>query len=197
MAKKQTTPNAKTASADDSVTLRDPAFAAFLAWLVPGLGHIYQGRSAKGVLFSVCVLTTFFYGLFLGGGRVVYASWGPETRWAYLCQVGVGLPAMPALVQWQRLRTNKQPFLGESRFMVPPGMDPNAPGDSLHFVHRKLHRYFDLGTVYTMIAGLLNMLVIYDAFAGPAFGARRKAEDDTGGPETVDPAPDVPRARRS
>ena len=28
----------------------------------------------------------------------------------------------------------------------------------------------DLGWVYTVIAGVLNILVIYDAFAGPAFG---------------------------
>jgi hypothetical protein len=27
----------------------------------------------------------------------------------------------------------------------------------------------DLGWVYTVIAGMLNVLVIYDAFAGPAF----------------------------
>jgi hypothetical protein len=26
---------------------------------------------------------------------------------------------------------------------------------------------FDMGTLYTMIAGLLNILVIFDAFAGP------------------------------
>jgi hypothetical protein len=30
-----------------------------------------------------------------------------------------------------------------------------------------LNRRFDLGTVYTVIAGLLNILAIYDAFAGP------------------------------
>jgi hypothetical protein len=31
----------------------------------------------------------------------------------------------------------------------------------------------DLGWVYTVIAGVLNILVIYDAFAGPAFGTGR------------------------
>ena len=29
---------------------------------------------------------------------------------------------------------------------------------------------WDLGWVYTVIAGVLNVLVIYDALAGPAFG---------------------------
>ena len=35
-----------------SLDLKNPGLAAFLAWLIPGLGHIYQGRILKGVLFS-------------------------------------------------------------------------------------------------------------------------------------------------
>ena len=44
-------------------------------------------------------------------------------------------------------------------------------GDELSRLHRELHHYFELGTLYTVIAGLLNLLVIYDAVAGPAFSA--------------------------
>src|SRR5690242_12877669 len=43
---------------------------AFLSYLVPGLGQIYQGRVAKGVLFLVCVYTLFAYGMYLGSGTV-------------------------------------------------------------------------------------------------------------------------------
>ena len=32
-----------------TVPLKNPAKAAFLAWLVPGLGHFYQGRTGKGI----------------------------------------------------------------------------------------------------------------------------------------------------
>ena len=42
------------------------ATAAFLSYLVPGLGQIYQGRIGKGILFFVCVYTLFFYGMYLG-----------------------------------------------------------------------------------------------------------------------------------
>ena len=37
-------------SPDDgsAINLKQPEFAAFLAWLVPGLGHLYQGRTKKG-----------------------------------------------------------------------------------------------------------------------------------------------------
>ena len=93
---------------DEVVDLKDPVAAAILGWLVPGLGHLYQRRTAKGVLFMVCILSTFFYGLFLSEGRAVYASWTDwDRRLPYLCQVGVGLPALPALLQTYLVRSGK------------------------------------------------------------------------------------------
>ncbi|HTU27681.1 MAG TPA: DUF6677 family protein [Pirellulales bacterium] len=162
------------------VRLRNPVIAAFLAWLIPGFGHIYQGRTAKGILFMVTILTTFFYGLYLGNGKVVYASWWPnDTRWPYVCQLGVGAAALPALVQAIRARAGEQPD-----FMAPPDGQRAGRGDGgeLGLWNRVLHRYFELGTVYTMIAGLLNILAIYDAFAGPVESGDVIEEDDKSSP---------------
>ena len=50
--------------------------------------------------------------------------------------------------------------------------------DQLGQWHRELGSYFDLGTVYTMIAGLLNLLVIWDAWGGPAL-ATSSTDDST------------------
>ena len=52
------------------IDLRDPLIAGVLAWLWPGAGHLYQRRYAKGMLFMVCILGTFFFGLVLGEGKV-------------------------------------------------------------------------------------------------------------------------------
>ncbi len=41
--------------------------------------------------------------------------------------------------------------------------------DELAYWHRQLKGKFELGTLYTMVAGLLNVLAIYDAYAGPVF----------------------------
>lgn len=156
------------------ISLRDPVVAATLAWLIPGLGHIYQGRTGKGLLLMVCILGTFLYGLFaLGQGRVVYAAWGPQHRRPhYFSQIAVGLPALPALVQASRARNDRKFLFGG--VMAPPSFpgqrhtaNPDNPTE--HELHRQLHRYWDLGTVYTMIAGLLNVLAIYDAWGGPAY----------------------------
>jgi hypothetical protein len=156
-----------------TIPLKDPFVAGFLAWLVPGAGHIYQGRTAKGLLFSACILGTFFYGLFLGEGRVVYASWRPtDQRLPFICQVGVGLPTMPALVQAYRIKQGKAPLW--SGFMAPPRLGPTSrvpPTDpaqlTLSDLTFLLNRRFEIGTAFTMIAGLLNVLAIYDAWGGP------------------------------
>ena len=53
--------------------------------------------------------------------------------------------------------------------------------DELAEWHGQLKSRFELGTLYTMVAGLLNILVIYDAFAGPVFTSpeesRKKRRD--------------------
>lgn len=192
------------------IDLRDPFLAAILAWLIPGLGHFYQRRWGKGGLFMVCILGTFFMGMWMGEGRVVYASWRHnDDRYAYFCQLGVGLPALPALVQALRMNADppRAPLFGG--LMAPPLM-PGQPvpadwaeqqvaagefdrddfpmladqpppatvvyreatktGDPYNQISAwnfKMGAFFELGTVYTLIAGLLNVLAIYDAWGGP------------------------------
>ena len=156
------------------VELRQPGLAAFWAWLWPGAGHLYQRRYAKGILFMVCILSTYFFGLAMGGGHVVYASWRPgDKRWQYFCQLPVGLPALPAIVQAQRVKEGKPPRWGG--IMAPPHAGPtDGEVDELAKWNKDYSLMFDLGTVYTMIAGLLNILAIYDAFYGPAVPAADK-----------------------
>ena len=168
------------------VDLKDPVLAAFLAWLMPGLGHFYQGRTAKGALFLITILGTFITGVYLGGnselgwGRVVYASWREgDKRLPFLCQIGVGLPSMPALIQANRVRNGRPPLVGG--FMAPPAMEgQQRRGEpTLSDLNKELHRFFELGTVYTMVAGLLNVLAIYDALSGPVITPPAKKEEET------------------
>jgi hypothetical protein len=180
------------------VDLKQPWLAGILAWAVPGLGHMYQGRTGKGILFFICIMGTFIYGMYLGGGKVVYAatSWEQQYRWQYLCQLGVGLPATPMLVQRARATEGKPPLW--DGFMAQPKNVPTEwPDDSgnmstqpneLSMWTVKMHPFFELGTVYTVIAGLLNVLVICDAVSGPLILKSHKknkgAEDEQQAPDS-------------
>jgi hypothetical protein len=161
-----------------------------LSFLVPGLGQIVQGRIGKGLLFMVSLIGLFHLGQAMGDWKNVYI---PVTdnlqfddrfadqrgqfriqrlqklpsnlyqRWHYIGQFWIGIPAWPALWQyfempvtaqeakqyWQRYQ--RQPSEDDiNRFWVNSDKTP------------------DLGWIYTVIAGVLNILVIYDAYAGPA-----------------------------
>ena len=175
--------------AEAAIDLKDPGLAALLAWLIPGLGHWYQGRRAKAVLYFVCIMGLFGYGVYLGSsnqkcfgdrgtigyGRAVYFSWRDgDHRLNYLAQVGVGLPALPALVQANRMGNHQKVWWGG--FMAPPRLpaasagdqeDPNLDQPTPHVLHLQLHYYFELAGFFTVVAGLLNVLAIYDAWAGP------------------------------
>lgn len=182
-----------------TIALKDPILAALLAWLIPGLGHVYQGRVAKGLLFFVCLMGTFVYGCYLGSGdkekvgiaRVVYLAWTEEDmRLPFFCQLGIGLPAMPALVQAHRASNGNPPlshgFMAPPRPVPPPGtarpsekvMSALENQPSLDELNYHLRGFFELGTVFTMIAGLLNILAIYDAWGGPVFSEEKSKDDE-------------------
>lgn len=159
---RETDPATSRVADEIQVDLRQPGVAAFWAWLWPGAGHFYQRRYAKGALFMICILGTYFFGLAIGGGHVVYANWKVgDRRWQYLCQLGVGLPALPAMVQYYRGAA------AYGQIMAPPGDVQPERFDQLAEWHERYHGFFELGTLYTMVAGLLNVLAIYDAYAGP------------------------------
>lgn len=187
------------------VDLRNRPLAALLAWLVPGAGHFYQRRYAKSSLFFVCILSTWILGFVLGGGHVVYASWQPgDKRWHYLLQAGVGAPALPALIQGDRMRRNTSdrgqtdrrnytPLWGG--FMAPPFRPVDEKeADEVSAWYARFGAGYEMGTWYTVIAGLLNILVIYDAYGGPLavpISGRKKDEQEEDG-EDEKPSPDPP-----
>ncbi len=157
--------------------LRDPMKAAFLAWLIPGLGHFYQGRKGKGWLYAICILGIYFAGFALGEGKVVYWRWvsplsNPEKFSPhYIGQFFVGLPALPALIQG-----TIRYFLPGSNFLW--GFMAEPPQNILNGMHLRLGKLLEIGTIYTTVAGLLNVLAIYDAYEGPAYLDETEAETE-------------------
>jgi len=95
---------------DSRIDLRNPLLAALLAFLFPGAGHAYQRRYFKAVIYSVCILGIYFWGCSLGEAKAVHfhldpqkitggRSSGRKTTAGFLAQTGVGMMALPAIVQ--------------------------------------------------------------------------------------------------
>jgi hypothetical protein len=150
-----------------SIDLRHPYRAALLAWLVPGLGHFYQGRTGKGWLYAICILGLYFLGFAMGEGKIVYWRWvsplgNPEKFCLYyLGQFWVGLAALPALIQGTLRHFEMGPILW--------GLMAEPPQNIINNLHPRLGKLVEIGTIYTTVAGLLNVLAIYDALEGPAY----------------------------
>jgi len=167
--------------------------AGFLSYLIPGLGQIKRGKIGKGILFCVCVHALFFWGMALGQWKNVYLPRAddmgryrknelglgisiPRPIWYRIPFVGqfcVGVAAWPALIQWYAYADetsadfkpeeagNGLPVLGT--FMRTP------TEAELNQLQTEGDKTWELGWIFTVIAGALNLLVIFDAFAGPTF----------------------------
>ncbi len=110
----------------------------------------------------------------------------------FLGQFWIGVAAWPAIYQYDVYdpKEEKGPIFGnfertpyENR--AQPGSPPysyhhEGPADSkeptLNELQTNGDKTWDLGWVYTVIAGVLNILVIYDALAGPAFAEGEKQQ---------------------
>ncbi len=66
--------------------------------------------------------------------------------------------------------TIPRPFL--DHFQVP------LTDEALQHLNGKLGKQYELALVYTWIAGLLNLLAVWDAAAGPAYGYGDEEEED-------------------
>lgn len=166
-----------------------------LGILIPGLGHFFQNRIFKGLLFFICIYFLFFYGWFLGNFSNVYLpratecqprgknlttiNYGPASipfpkplyyRLQYAGQFWVGVAAWPALVQFW--------FIDEENNELPPipilGKIMRAlPEQELNQIQTQGTIIWELAWIFTVSAGLLNLLAAYDSYAGPVSFAER------------------------
>ncbi|MCI0681513.1 MAG: hypothetical protein L0Y71_05370 [Gemmataceae bacterium] len=179
-----------------------------LSYLVPGLGQIVQGRIGKGLLFMVSLLGLFHLGQAMGDWKNVYIPitagarederfFEPKNqsrserfanlhhnlyqRWQYLGQFWIGIAAWPALWQYFDMPV---PADESQRFWRNLQRAPSEAEINNFWVNSD--KTPDLGWIYTVIAGVLNILVIYDAYAGPAHpGDPREPKKDKQPQETA------------
>jgi len=154
---------------------RHPEIAALLAFVIPGMGHVYLGKFFKGFVAFVFLMGLYTAGLFVTRGECVSLDRDKGHPYAFFAQVGCGLPTGMAL-----LRTHVEAV----RNWV--GGDPgpargdvwDGPDDAEKDAAIKRLPALDEGLLYTMIAGLLNLLLIHDALLGsPGSVLRRDSKE--------------------
>jgi len=70
----------------------NPYLAAFLAWLIPGLGHVYVKRRRRGVAFFLLIVAAIGIGCALLGNLYRPVANQPLSLLATLGAMGMGLP---------------------------------------------------------------------------------------------------------
>lgn len=125
--------------------------AGLLAWLVPGLGHLFAGDRSRGIIILVTLTLTFWTGIAIGGVR---STIDPQRKklW-FMAQICAGSHTLAAF-----------------------GWGEHARGDlTTEQLATSQWASTEVALVYTGVAGLLNLLAIMDALvrADPA-GRRRQ-----------------------
>lgn len=119
-----------------------------LAWLCPGLAHYFLAEKMRGVCLFGGVVGLYLLGLLIGGVRIVEA---PPMDWSR--------PVTSAL--------SNTTFLGQ--MLTGPVNLISARASAMAAAHpstrdiRSHARVNEIGTLYTVVAGLLNLLAIIDA----------------------------------
>jgi hypothetical protein len=121
----------------DTVVSVRPASTTYLicaaAWAVPGAGHLWLGRTQKGLVFLIALPLMFVVGLWLEGRLFPFELTQPLVALAAFADIGIGIPYFVA------------------KMMAAGGGTVTA-------------QTFEYGNAFLIVAGLLNMLVVLDAF---------------------------------
>jgi hypothetical protein len=79
-------------AADRTQITTNPYLISVAAWLVPGAGHLWLGRTQKGIVFLVALPLMFATGLWLHGRLFPFQPSEPLVALAAFADVGIGIP---------------------------------------------------------------------------------------------------------
>jgi len=115
--------------------------AALLAWVWPGLGHLFLGRRSKGLVLMGTILALFVLGVGMDSRLQIHLGLeDPLALLFSLAQMGAGAPYLLAR-------------LG--------GYGAPATLDELNLLVKSPS--YEYGNTFTAVAGLLNILILLDA----------------------------------
>jgi hypothetical protein len=173
-------------SAKTSARRASAIVAVFLAWLIPGAGHAYVGRVARGAVIFVTIGATFWAGVAIGG--VMTMDYYFE-RWWFVAQM---LTGVHGLIGWQRQSQVYERMAGEEPRI---GLPRPAPGGVVTSQQVRIDEWLSgegialvapndkLARSFAGVAGLLNLMCVFDAMVLALMGVRGEPAGPAKGPE--------------
>jgi len=137
--------------------------AAIAGWLFPGAGQIVLGDRRRGVLAMIGILILFVGGLLIGGLDCVDKD---EDRLWFIGQAAAGPIAFAAAY-------GNETLIKSGRFgeLVPTPVSEaqtrSGMGQAKVSTFKGLAHANEFGTLFCFLAGLMNFVVILDAFIRP------------------------------
>jgi hypothetical protein len=132
---------------------------ALAGWIVPGLGYFLIGQRARAYIAGTTILLTFLAGIFIGGIRVIdvptYDIDGSKRLDARGNWRSGGIAGEVMYKPWYIAQSLTGPVNIVATWV---SLDQAHKGVAMSSA-----RIFDIGTLYTAVAGMLNLLVIIDA----------------------------------
>lgn len=140
--------------ASSPISQRGPAWnlpAAIAGWVLPGLGHLLIGDLLRGLILATAITLLWLAGLLVGGIGVIQArdAQGGFRPW-FLGQMLIA----PSLAIEYTHDSYRAQYGGTDPL---PSDDGKLPAYTPSYA--RLH---EIGTLYTALAGLLNLLAIVD-----------------------------------
>jgi hypothetical protein len=156
---------------------RSPALVAIASWLVPGMGYWMIGQRHRSLVIGITVIALFVGGLLVGGIRVLEVpGFNPSG-------VAIRMRGSDAWIMrvspWSEIKNKPwsmaQVLAGPLSLFGAAGSvlaaQPASPGGGpiADISHTPVN---EAGTLYTSVAGMLNLLAIIDA----AYRANKRQE---------------------
>ena len=140
-----------------------PFVAGILGWLIPGAGHVYLKRTVRGIIICICINGLFWSGVAIGG---VFTTDPLKQRWWFTAQMCTGVSGIASWYRQERYRRAITDQMGISP--KPMWMNDKQWWDKYEqeLVKRKLMLVYPTDVAaraYAGIAGMLNLLCIFDA----------------------------------
>jgi hypothetical protein len=132
-----------------SRTNASPPLVALVEWIVPGGGYWMIGQRTRALVVGVSILVLFMLGILISGIRVVEA---PELSGSG--SVGTKILNRPWFIG--------QVFMGPTAIASAWISDELAHSARFRRIEAKA-RLAEIGTLYTAVAGMLNLLAMIDS----------------------------------